>query len=364
MPDSLPVFIPSGFQDNFHVDFCPKSIGKKTATLILSANTYPVQTLVHLTGESSVISRLVPDLTAVALGKILLGARADSALFVRNTASRGMVIDSVYFDSDAHGEFSLLSPRLPDTIGAGFSSVLRFRFLPSVRGAKNVRLRAVCGDGTQFAVNISGYGGIVQLTKTTDTLFANVNVPPNSPSAGQCLRITNTGDFLAGLFLAAISGASARDYTLLPFTNGSAASGASDTLCVQYHPAQTGFSPAYLIMQYTAPALPLDTVILAGRSGTTGVDENAAAAATASLDNYPNPFSEATTITFRVAEPGKIALKIYDVLGNQVVTLAAGQASRWEYAVEWNARNVPRGIYFCRGTVNGHAYTRALDVVR
>jgi photosystem II stability/assembly factor-like uncharacterized protein len=71
--------------------------------------------------------------------------------------------------------------------------------------------------------------------------------------------------------------------------------------------------------------------------------------------NYPNPFNLTTNIGFRIAylPDGKVgfgfvSLKVYDVLGNEVATLVNEEKSAGEYKIEFNAYNLPSGVYFYR----------------
>lgn len=43
-----------------------------------------------------------------------------------------------------------------------------------------------------------------------------------------------------------------------------------------------------------------------------------------------------------------VTLRVYDVLGNEIAILVNGEKPIGHYEVEWNARNVPSGIYFYR----------------
>ncbi|MGE5797818.1 MAG: T9SS type A sorting domain-containing protein, partial [Ignavibacteria bacterium] len=63
--------------------------------------------------------------------------------------------------------------------------------------------------------------------------------------------------------------------------------------------------------------------------------------------NYPNPFNPATTIKFSVAENIPALIKVYDVIGNEVVTLfnETAQAGRI-YEVIFNGSEYSSGIYF------------------
>lgn len=63
--------------------------------------------------------------------------------------------------------------------------------------------------------------------------------------------------------------------------------------------------------------------------------------------NYPNPFNPVTNINFRIPEAGNVTLKIYDVLGNEILTLFKGYRSPGVYSVAFNPeqKNLPSGVY-------------------
>jgi len=69
--------------------------------------------------------------------------------------------------------------------------------------------------------------------------------------------------------------------------------------------------------------------------------------------NYPNPFNPTTKIGFQISAFGFVSLKIYDVLGNEVVTLLNEEKSVGTYEIEFNALNVSSGIYFYQLKVLG-----------
>jgi len=64
------------------------------------------------------------------------------------------------------------------------------------------------------------------------------------------------------------------------------------------------------------------------------------------LQNFPNPFNPTTKITYQIPELSFITLKVYDVLGNEIVTLVNIELPAGEYEVEFNAVGLPSGIYF------------------
>ncbi len=62
--------------------------------------------------------------------------------------------------------------------------------------------------------------------------------------------------------------------------------------------------------------------------------------------NYPNPFNPSTAIVFSVPGKGLVSLKVYDVLGNEVVTLVNEEKPAGQYSTRFDARNIASGVYF------------------
>lgn len=67
--------------------------------------------------------------------------------------------------------------------------------------------------------------------------------------------------------------------------------------------------------------------------------------------NYPNPFNPVTKIKFDVkakgnSEKAKINLIVFDLLGKEVINLVNGELSPGIYEVDYDASNLPSGVYF------------------
>ncbi len=80
------------------------------------------------------------------------------------------------------------------------------------------------------------------------------------------------------------------------------------------------------------------------------------------LTAQPNPFSETTTISFRLAEEERVSLVVYDVAGEEVAKLFEGVAEKDQlYQMEFKAAMNPDGMYFYRlVTESGDVYIRKL----
>ena len=61
--------------------------------------------------------------------------------------------------------------------------------------------------------------------------------------------------------------------------------------------------------------------------------------------NYPNPFNPSTTISFTLPESGNVSLKIFNTLGEEVATFINGYTEAGIYSYNFNAENMPSGIY-------------------
>ena len=63
------------------------------------------------------------------------------------------------------------------------------------------------------------------------------------------------------------------------------------------------------------------------------------------LQNYPNPFNSSTKISFELSVPSEVKLTIYNSLGQEVSELVNGWLPAGQHSVQWNAQNMPGGIY-------------------
>jgi hypothetical protein len=64
--------------------------------------------------------------------------------------------------------------------------------------------------------------------------------------------------------------------------------------------------------------------------------------------NYPNPFNNSTRIDFAVPEVTWVTIKIYNMLGQEIITLADEFIETGYHSKTWDTRVLPSGIYFCK----------------
>ncbi len=80
--------------------------------------------------------------------------------------------------------------------------------------------------------------------------------------------------------------------------------------------------------------------------------------------NYPNPFNPSTKISFHIAEPGFVSLKIFDVLGNEIKTLVNEQKSAGEHEVDFNSTDLTSGIYLYKIETGNFVATKKMILLK
>ena len=71
--------------------------------------------------------------------------------------------------------------------------------------------------------------------------------------------------------------------------------------------------------------------------------------------NYPNPFTDATTLPFSIRGIGDVRMGIYDLLGRKVDVLTDQTYAADTHRVEWNGSGQASGVVFARMSVDGKA---------
>jgi hypothetical protein len=80
--------------------------------------------------------------------------------------------------------------------------------------------------------------------------------------------------------------------------------------------------------------------------------------------NYPNPFNSSTVIRYDLPDQATVTIKIYNILGQVIATLADGIQPAGRHSVIWNADNSPSGVYFCQIQTGEYLVTRKMMLIK
>jgi hypothetical protein len=77
--------------------------------------------------------------------------------------------------------------------------------------------------------------------------------------------------------------------------------------------------------------------------------------------NYPNPFNPSTEISYSIATPGFITVKVYDVLGREASVLVDEFQQAGRYTIPFDASRLSSGMYFY--TLQGNSFTQTKKMI-
>jgi len=224
-------------------------------------------------------------------------------------------------------------------------------------------------DGSVFfrAQNISDFNSL----GITDSLRMNLYqhpalVPPmawkdmTAPPAPGELSSEWDGEFLTlrwGRAAAAAGAADARFYAVYRIRSGAEPDYAAaladprnlylvtgDTLAVD-RPRDAGEPYYYVVTSVSSNSIesaPTGAVVVEGRAVSA---EPSGPAPVRLSQNYPNPFGDATVISFALEAPGAVTLRVYDVLGREVAVLVDEVLSPGTHTATLRADGLASGTY-------------------
>ena len=81
-------------------------------------------------------------------------------------------------------------------------------------------------------------------------------------------------------------------------------------------------------------------------------------------NNYPNPFNPSTKIEYKIPETGRVLLKVYDLLGREVVTLVNEEKPAGSYDITFDANKLPSGVYYYRLASENFIETKKMVLIK
>jgi photosystem II stability/assembly factor-like uncharacterized protein len=108
------------------------------------------------------------------------------------------------------------------------------------------------------------------------------------------------------------------------------------------------------------------TILKTTNGGVTFVEEQIDEIPTAYTlsQNYPNPFNPTTKISWQSPVSSKQVLKVFDVLGNEVAVLVDEEMEAGYHSIDFNASDLPSGVYFYQLKVGNFIETKKMILLR
>jgi VWFA-related protein len=149
-------------------------------------------------------------------------------------------------------------------------------------------------------------------------------------------------------------------------TNGTAFQGTGRLLTVMLDLEDNASAPITCdILNISANDARGNTLNLAGLSYRGSIPENGQGSTVPTefglSQNYPNPFNPSTNFELRIASPGFVTLKVFDMLGRVVASLVHQERAPGIYVEHWDASALPSGVYYFRMSVtelSGSVFTQ------
>jgi hypothetical protein len=123
---------------------------------------------------------------------------------------------------------------------------------------------------------------------------------------------------------------------------------------------------SYPVTLKITPTYPISsqTEIVFNPTNVVGIDKEIVPSEFKLFQNYPNPFNPTTAISYTLSAVRDVSLKVFDVLGREIVTLVNERQEEGEYTVKWDAAEFSSGVYFYQLRAGEFVQTKKMVIVR
>jgi hypothetical protein len=80
--------------------------------------------------------------------------------------------------------------------------------------------------------------------------------------------------------------------------------------------------------------------------------------------NYPNPFNPSTTISFGIENKSNVNLTVINLIGEQVAVVLNEEMESGYHQVQFNATNLPSGVYFYQLKAGNFVETKKMVLLK
>ncbi len=305
-----------------------------------------------------------------------------AAMVIDGNSTDALIRNNHFHDNNGHGTIN---------IGGGASPILINNLIKHNHSTVHGIIHFADPGGTAVLINntianntCTGQGGAVFVNHGLAPLFINTIIYGNSPAQVHLLAQSGL-DFIHCLIEGGMNG----------FT-GASFSGTYEN-CIDSNPLFVSSNDFHL--QNSSPCIgaAIDSIEIAGVwyycpvtdiegnlrpnppssmpdigayespfANPVGVEENPAVHPTdyTLYQNYPNPFNPSTTIRFSIPEESFVTLKVFNSLGEEITTLINENIIAGNYEVEFDAADLPSGIYFYRLQTGSFVETKKMVLMK
>ncbi len=82
------------------------------------------------------------------------------------------------------------------------------------------------------------------------------------------------------------------------------------------------------------------------------------------FQNYPNPFNPSTKISYALPQNSFVELKVFNLLGQEIATLVNEQKPVGNYEVNFDASNLPSGVYIYKMKAGEYVQTKKMVLLK
>ena len=303
----------------------------------------------------SELKQISVDVETIDFGEIAVGDSLVLSLNVANTSPvQTLTVSSVVSTDSAY-----LPIDTAFSIAGGGSFDLNILFHPTEEGLFLDTLTIINSDSLEPAVQVvligsSAFGA--HALSAAQLEFGSVAV---GQSENDTLYIENVGTVSITV---TVTPPQSDEFFALPLSE-LVAPGDSLTIPVTFTPSSDSiFFTDFLMVGSPAGT---DTVELSGIGIVVSVTDEFILPENAALhQNYPNPFNPQTTLSYSIPIPGSVSLKIYNILGKEILSLVSEFQPAGNYEITWDASNIASGVYLYRLQTGDFVRTKKMVLLK